>query len=197
MPSTFTDNTGIEKIADGEQSGLWGQTTNLNLDIVDRALNGVGAIALSGTTHTLTTTAGALSDGQFAVLVFGGTPSGTNTVTIAPNTAQKTYFVINSSGEDVILTQGSGSTVTIPDGEKDIIVADGAGAGAAVVSLASDLSGLFPFDQNLKDFVDTFTLPTTDGTSGQALVTDGSGNVSFGDAGIGFGKAVAAALIFG
>ncbi len=197
MPSTFTGNTGIEKIADGEQSGLWGQTTNLNLDIVDRALNGVGVIALSGTTHTLTTTPGTLSDGQFAVLVFGGTPSGTNTVTIAPNTAQKTYFVINSSGEDVILTQGSGPTVTIPDGEKDIIVADGAGVGAAVVSLASDLSGLFPFDQNLKDFVDTFTLPTTDGTSGQALVTDGSGNVSFGDAGIGFGKAVAAALIFG
>ena len=55
MASTFTTNTGIEKIGDGEQTGLWGQTTNLNFDIVDRALNGVLAISLVGTTFTLTT----------------------------------------------------------------------------------------------------------------------------------------------
>ena len=54
-------------------------------DILDRAINGVGAITLSGTTHTLTTTDGALSDGHFKVLVFGGTLSSTNTVTISPN----------------------------------------------------------------------------------------------------------------
>jgi hypothetical protein len=40
-------------------------------------------------------------------------------------------------------------------------------------------------------------MPAADGTSGQALITNGSGTLSFGDAGIGFGKAVAAALIFG
>jgi hypothetical protein len=43
----------------------------------------------------------------------------------------------------------------------------------------------------------TLTLPAADGTSGQAIVTDGAGNLSFGSAGIGFGKAIAAALIFG
>lgn len=43
----------------------------------------------------------------------------------------------------------------------------------------------------------TFTLPGTDGTSGQALVTDGSGNLSFGAAGISTGKAIAMAMIFG
>lgn len=43
----------------------------------------------------------------------------------------------------------------------------------------------------------TFTLPGTDGTSGQALVTDGSGNLSFGNAGISTGKAIAMAMIFG
>ena len=136
MPSTYT-SAGIELIANGEQSGTWGTTTNVNLEIVDRLANGVGAITLSGTTHTLTTSDGALSEGQFKVLVFGGSPSGTNTVTISPNDQNKQYFVKNSSGESVVLTQGSGGNVTVADGKSAIVYADGAGAGAAVVDLTS------------------------------------------------------------
>jgi hypothetical protein len=207
MASTFTVNTGIELIANGEQSGTWGDTTNVNLEIIDRLTNGVGSITITGTTHTLTTTDGALSDGQYKVLVFGGTPSGTNTVTISPNDQEKQYFVVNNSGESIILTQGSGTSVTIADGATDIVFADGGGAGANVVSLTADLSDVLTtaaigttvlaFDTNLQAFVTAFTLPTVDGTSGQALVTDGAGTLSYADAGIGFGKAVAAALIFG
>ena len=41
-------------------------------------------------------------------------------------------------------------------------------------------------------------LPTADATSsGQALVSDGSGNLSFADAGISTGKAIAMAIVFG
>lgn len=43
----------------------------------------------------------------------------------------------------------------------------------------------------------TFSLPSADGTNGQAIITDGSGNLSFGNAGISTGKAIAMALIFG
>lgn len=43
----------------------------------------------------------------------------------------------------------------------------------------------------------TLTLPATDGTSGQAVVTDGSGNLSFATAGITTGKSIAMAMIFG
>ena len=43
----------------------------------------------------------------------------------------------------------------------------------------------------------TWTLPSADGTSGQALVTDGSGTLSFGSAGISTGKSIAMAMIFG
>ena len=39
--------------------------------------------------------------------------------------------------------------------------------------------------------------PTADGTSGQAVVTDGSGNLSFATAGITTGKSIAMAMIFG
>jgi hypothetical protein len=103
-------------------------------------LNGAGAISLSGTTHTLTTSNGVLSDGQFGVLVFGGSPSGTNTVTIAPNTAQKIYWVRNTTAEDIVLTQGSGGDVTVPAGTVKAVYANGAGAGAVVVDLTNVLS---------------------------------------------------------
>ena len=41
------------------------------------------------------------------------------------------------------------------------------------------------------------TYPTADGSAGQAVVTDGSGNLSFGSAGVSTGKAIAMAMIFG
>lgn len=39
--------------------------------------------------------------------------------------------------------------------------------------------------------------PTADGTNGQALVTNGSGTLSFGSAGVSAGKSIALAMIFG
>ena len=135
MPSSYTANLGVEKIGSGEQAGTWGTTTNLNLDIIDRAVNGVGTISLSGTSHTLTTTDGALSEGGNKVLVLGGSPSGTNTITISPNDQDKMYFVHNNSGQTATFTQGSGGDVSIPTGSKGLIFADGAGSGAKVTDL--------------------------------------------------------------
>jgi len=140
MPSTYTTRNGIELIATGEQSGTWGDTTNVNLQIIDRALSGVGSISLSGTTHTLTTTDGTLTDGQYKLLVLGGSPSGTNTITISPNDAQKVYMVYNGSGEDAVFTQGSGGNVTVANGDSKIIYADGGGASAAVSDLTANFA---------------------------------------------------------
>jgi len=140
MPSTYTTRNGIELIATGEQSGAWGDTTNVNLQIIDRALSGVGTIALSGTTHTLTTTDGTLSDGMYKVLALGGSPSGTNTITISPNNAQKVYMVYNGSGEDAVFTQGSGGNVTVANGDSKIIYSDGGGASAAVSDLTANFA---------------------------------------------------------
>ncbi len=137
MVSTYTANGGIEKIGSGEQSGTWGTTTNTNFDIIDRLTNGVGAITLSGTTHTLTTSEGTLSDGMFKVLVLGGSPSGTNTITISPNTADKLYFVQNGTSQTATFTQGSGANVSVAAGKAAIIFADGAGSGAAVTDLSA------------------------------------------------------------
>jgi hypothetical protein len=140
MVSTYTANGGIEKIGSGEQSGTWGDTTNTNFDIIDKLTNGVIAITLSGTTHTLTTSDGTVSDGMSKVLVLGGSPSGTNTITMSPNDAQKLYFVKNGTSQIATFTQGSGANVNVAAGAGAIIFADGAGSGAAV----TDLTALFP-----------------------------------------------------
>ena len=139
MPSTYTANAGIELPANGEQSATWGNTVNDNMNIIDRLTNGVGAITLSGTTHTLTTSDGAASDGHYNVLVLGGSPSGTNTVTISPNDAQHIYIVKNGSGQTATFTQGSGANVSVLNGTTKIIYCDGAGSGAVVTDVTGSL----------------------------------------------------------
>ena len=168
MASTYTANLGVEKIGSGEQAGTWGNTTNNNCDIIDRAINGVGAISLSGTTHTLTTTDGNLTDGGFRVLVFTGALGANNTVTISPNDQDKVYLVQNSTTDSgssgpysVILSQGSGGNATILNGEIAWVFADGAGSGAAVtkqsVELVNDSSPSLggDLDVNGNDIVST------------------------------------------
>jgi hypothetical protein len=137
MPSTYTNNLGITLPADGELDGTWGTVTNTNMSILDRAINGSVVLTLSGTTSTLTTPDGALSpgNGQYKALILGGSPSGTHTITIDPNDAQKIYFVYNLSGQSVVFSQGSGTSVTIANGDSGVIYSDGAGAGAGVVNL--------------------------------------------------------------
>jgi len=132
MASSYTANIGIEKPGSGEQAGTWGTTTNNNFDIIDRAINGVLSLSLSGTTTTLSTTDGTLSDGGHKVLLLAGSPSGTNTITISPNDQDKVYLVKNGSGQTATFTQGSGGNASIINGETAWIFADGAGSGAQV-----------------------------------------------------------------
>jgi hypothetical protein len=153
MASSYTTSFGIEKIGSGEQSGAWGTTTNHNLDILDR-ITAYTAVALSGTTQTLTVREASpgsgtenLQDGMYRVIKFTGALGGNNTVTIAPNTT-KAYFLIHNATTDsgssgpysVILTQGSGANITVANGKNAIIYCDGGGSGAVVVDAVSNLA---------------------------------------------------------
>ena len=153
MVSTYTTNLGIEKIATGEQSGTWGDTTNFNIDILDRLIS-YKAVGLTGTTHTLTVREASpgsgtenLQDGMYRVIKFTGALGANNTVTIAPNTTQVFLIIINATTDSgssgpysVILSQGSGANITVPIGFANFVYADGAGAGAAVVSITDTLT---------------------------------------------------------
>ena len=152
MASSYTTSFGIEKIGSGEQSGAWGDTTNHNIDILDRIAS-YKAVALSGTTHTLTVREAApgsgtenLQDGMYRVIKFTGALGGNNTVTVAPNTTAAFFIIINATTDSgssgpysVILTQGSGANITVTNGKSAVVYMDGAGGGAAVINALSDL----------------------------------------------------------
>ena len=185
MPSSYTANGGIELPANGEQSGTWGETVNDNMSIIDRLTNGVGSISLSGTTHTLTTNNGSLSEGQYKVLLLGGSPSGENTITVTPNTGQHIYIVTNSSGQTATFTQGSGGNVSVLNGTTKILSTNGAGGAAAVVDITAtiDLGSLIiggttvtssAAELNILDGVTATTaeLNLVDGSSAGTIVND-------------------------
>jgi hypothetical protein len=152
MASSYTTSFGIEKIGSGEQSGAWGDTTNHNLDILDRIAS-YKSVGLSGSTHTLTVREASpgsgtenLQDGMYRVIKFTGALGANNTVTVAPNTTSAFFIFINATTDSgssgpysVILTQGSGANITIANGKSAIVYMDGAGSGAAVVDAISDL----------------------------------------------------------
>ena len=185
MGSTYTDNGGIEKIGLGEQAGAWGTTTNNNFDIIDRLINGVTSISLSGTTHTLTTSDGSLSDGMFKVLVLEGSPSGTNTITIEPNNADKLYFIKNSSGQSAIIKQGSGATVTIANGSDAVVFADGAGSGAAVTEIKPSTADASVLTATLADSAVTTAKIADDAVTAAKIADDAVGADAVADNSIG------------
>ena len=132
MASTYTNNLGIQKPGTGDQSGTWGDTVNLNSDILDVGTNGVLTLTLSGASSTLTTSDGIVSNGQYKLLSLAGSPTAGHVVTISPNDAQKVYYVFNNTSVSVAFSQGSGGNYTLLAGESAIVYANGAGAGAAV-----------------------------------------------------------------
>jgi hypothetical protein len=111
------------------------------------------------------------------------------------------------NGSDVVLDAADiGVTVQAYDADTakyDDTTANFSGTlqnGGSNVVVDSDIgSTVQAYDSNLTSFVSTFTLPTTDGTTGQVLQTNGSGTLSFSDAGGGIttGKAIAMAIVFG
>lgn len=163
MSSAFSTG-GLEIITDGEKAGSWGDITSNNLRILERMASVAGGITLSGTTHLLTVADGSLSEGHYGVLVLGGSPSGTNTVTISPNDSMRMFHVLNSSGQSAIFTQGSGGNVTVANGASAVIYCDGAGVGAEVVDLTSTFAAA-------GTLADISALAVTDGN---VIVGDGS-----------------------
>lgn len=145
MPSTYTSNLLVEKIGTGEQAGQWGNTTNLNFDILDEAINGTVAVNItsaqtSGSPNILLIDEGALSDGRNFSIELTGSPGGNAFIRLDPNTSEKIGYIKNSFGDSssAIIFQGT------YDAARDYVLAasygaflkfDGVGSGATVTNL--------------------------------------------------------------
>jgi hypothetical protein len=126
MASTYSTSLKLELIGDGEQSGIWGQTTNTNLGtLLEQAITGVVDITMTDANYTLTNFNGVSDESRNAVLVVGGTNAAVRDV-IAP-LVEKLYWVKNSTvgGFGVRIIGSSGTGVTVPSGGVTPVYCDG------------------------------------------------------------------------
>jgi len=143
MASTFVNDLRLEEMATGENSGTWGTKTNTNLELIGEALGfGTESITTNADTHTSTIADGAADPARAMYIKYTGTLDSACTITIAPNTISRLHFIENgtSGSQNIIIKQGSGSTVTIPAGKCSVVYLDGGGSSAAVVDALTDLA---------------------------------------------------------
>ena len=147
MASTYGNNLRLEEIGSGEQSGSWGDTTNLNLEIIGQSTAwGTRAIA-NASTDNITIADGALdADRSLGLKLTGGGQA--CTITLLPNTSSKTWFMYNATNSTLTFTCGSGANVAILAGQTKVIATDGLGSGGVVHDLltAVNLAGVTVVD---------------------------------------------------
>ena len=141
--AAYTNDLRLKEIATGDESGTWGDSTNTNLELIGDAFGyGTEAITTNADTHTTTIADGSADAGRAMFLKYTGTLDSDCTITIGPNTVSKVWIIENatSGGYNTIIKQGSGATVTIPNGMASVIYSDGAGSGGAMIDAFTDLN---------------------------------------------------------
>jgi len=202
MPSSFTSRLKLERQASGENSGTWGNLVNYVFNRIDSSVKGYQAVDVAGSANvtltsnnSTTNTDDSATDDQVhnAVLEFTGALTGD--IHVFTDAVETKYTVFNNTTGSQTLTFGptGGTGVALKQGAKTLVYTDG----TTMVDVMADLG-----DINVTGIANTgsstyFALPSADGTSGQALVTNGSGQLSFDNAGISTGKAIAMAIVFG
>ena len=217
MASSYSTDLKLELMVTGENSGTWGDITNTNLVLLQQSIAGYEEVSIAGGAQTtaLVMSDATLSNARNAVIKFTGTITGNQIVTIT-DAIEKTYIVKNStSGAFTVefkTASGTGPTWSATDKGIKTLYSNG----TDIIDINANLSQLNLVNENEVRFQDatggqyvglkaastvsasyTLTLPTADGTSGQAIVTNGSGALSFAQAGISTGKAIAMAIVFG
>jgi hypothetical protein len=152
--ATFNNDLRLKEITTGDEDGTWGTSTNVNLALIADAFS-LGTKQMAADANETFTMPDASADGTrslYLKITSAVSLTATRTVTLAPNTVSKVWIIENATtgAQSITIAQGSGATVTVPTGQKIMIVTDGAGAGAAValatptVNLASGITGTLP-----------------------------------------------------
>ena len=202
MASTFDNNLRLREMGTGDESGTWGTRTNENLELIGEAF-GYGTEAVSGTTHTTTIANGSTDPGRAMYLKYTGALGANCTITIAPNTISKLWFIENATTDSgssgpysIIISQGSGANVTIPNGKTKLVYTDGVGSGAAVVGGFDKIDIGANATRNGGSFSDVTATSTTTFTN-KTFDADATGNslTNVEDANIKSGAAIDATKI--
>jgi hypothetical protein len=168
MASTFSTTLRLELIGDGDQSGIWGQTTNTNLGtLLEQAITGVVNITMTDANYTLSNFNGVSDEARNAVLVVGGTNAAVRDI-IAP-LVEKLYVIRNSTvgGFGIRIIGSSGTGVTVPSGATVWIYCDGTNFNA----VGTESVGNFEVNGNLSV---TGTTTLTGALGGSTAVFSGA-----------------------
>jgi len=170
MASTYSPSQRLELIGDGDQSGIWGQTTNNNLGaLIEQAISGVMTITMADANYTMSNYNGVVDEARNQVLVLAGALTATRNL-IAP-LVEKTYLVKNNTtgGQSVQIIGSSGLGVTIPNGITTYVYCDGTNFYNAL----SGSVGSFTVNGNLS-VTGNETITGTLGVTGATSLTTGS-----------------------
>ena len=189
MASTYSPSLKITLMGDGDQSGLWGQTTNTNLGtLIEQAITGVTSIVMSNANYTLSSLNGVTDEARNAVLVVTGTNNAVRD--LIPPVVKKLYIVANNTGGGyaVRVIGATGTGVSIPSGATQVVYCDGtnfiAASGAfvngAVLGVSGGGTGLNTLTANNVILGNGASSPTfvAPGTTGNVLTSNGTTWVS-------------------
>jgi len=142
--ATYVNDLRLKEITTGDEAGTWGTSTNTNLKLIGEALGYGTENCFAGNINTTVTVADGASDNLRAMYFKAtstATLTATRTLTIAPNTISRVMLIENATlgGQSIAISQGTGSNVTIRNGETRMVYLDGAGAGASVVDALNSL----------------------------------------------------------
>ena len=126
MATTYSTSLKLALIGDGDQAGIWGQTTNTNLGtLLEQAITGVQSITMVDANYTLTNFNGVTNEARNAVLVVTGTNNAIRD--LIPPVVEKLYTIVNNTtgGFAIRVIGGSGTGVNIPNGATCLVYCDG------------------------------------------------------------------------
>ena len=144
MSSTYS-NLKFELIGNGEQSGIWGNTTNANIGTaIEQAIVGMatldsGDFTANVATLTLANTTAAQDARALCLNIASGALSAAGTINVPA--IEKPYIVINGSSFAVTVKVSGQTGVAVPAGRRSVVYNNGTDVGAQIDSLASLVLG--------------------------------------------------------
>lgn len=152
MASTYSPDLRIELIASGEQSGIWGSTTNNNLGtLIEDAIASTANVVASSANYALTAYSGIADEARCAALNISTLTSGAFNVYVPPSS--KLYVVGNSSGYTCSIyvstsignTTAAGAAYVLPAGATAYIYCNG----SVCIDASNQVRGNFAVNGNL------------------------------------------------
>jgi hypothetical protein len=157
MSSTFSPDLRLELIAPGEQSGVWGNTTNNNIGtLLEQAIAGLVYVTTNASSQALTAYNGASDQSRYAAIDLNTSIGAPFNVYVPP--VPKLYVFKNSSAYAVAIYASTvtgnvtpaGSGFSLPAGDTAFVRCDGTNMLDCIshVSGSLDIDGSLTVDTN-------------------------------------------------